>query len=37
LIHLYSYGGYDKLGCELMEMWGRLASIGGGLQTCPNF
>jgi hypothetical protein len=30
------YKEYDKLGCELMEMWKRLASTGGWLQTCPN-
>jgi hypothetical protein len=30
------YKEYDKLGCELMEMWRRPASTGGGLQTCPN-
>jgi hypothetical protein len=27
---------YDKLGCELMEMWRRPASTGRGLKTCPN-
>jgi hypothetical protein len=27
----------DKLGCDLMDMWRRPASIGRGLQTCmPN-
>jgi hypothetical protein len=30
------YKEYDKIGCELMEMWRRSASTGGGLQTCPN-
>jgi hypothetical protein len=30
------YKEYDKLGCEIMEMWRRLASTGGGLQTCLN-
>jgi hypothetical protein len=31
------YKEYDKLGCELIEMGRRPASIGGGLQTCPNY
>jgi hypothetical protein len=30
------YKEYDKLGCDLMDMWRRPASIGRGLQTCPN-
>jgi hypothetical protein len=30
------YKEYDKLGCDLMDMWRRRASIGRGLQTCPN-
>jgi hypothetical protein len=30
------YKEYDKLGCDLMDMWRRLASTGRGLQTCPN-
>jgi hypothetical protein len=30
------YNGYDKLGCDLMDMWRRPASTGRGLQTCPN-
>jgi hypothetical protein len=30
------YKEYEKLDCELMEMRRRPASIGGGLQTCPN-
>jgi hypothetical protein len=30
------YKEYDKLGCELMEIWRRPASTGGGIQTCPN-
>jgi hypothetical protein len=29
------YKEYDKLGCNLMEMWRRPASTGRGLQTCP--
>jgi hypothetical protein len=30
------YKEYDKLGCDLMDMWRRLASTERGLQTCPN-
>jgi hypothetical protein len=30
------YKEYDKLGCDLIDMWRRLASRGRGLQTCPN-
>jgi hypothetical protein len=30
------YKEYDKLGCDLMDMWRRPASKGRGLQTCPN-
>jgi hypothetical protein len=31
------YKEYDKLGCEVMEMWRRPASTGGGgLQSFPN-
>jgi hypothetical protein len=30
------YKEYDKLGCDLMDIWRRPASTGRGLQTCPN-
>jgi hypothetical protein len=30
------YKEYDKLGCDLMDLWRILASTGRGLQTCPN-
>jgi hypothetical protein len=30
------YEEYDKLGCDLMDMWRRPASTGRGLQTYPN-
>jgi Zn-finger nucleic acid-binding protein len=30
------YEEYDKLGCDLMDMWRRPVSPGRGFQTCPN-
>jgi hypothetical protein len=30
------YKEYDKLGCDLIEMWRRPESTGRGLQTHPN-
>jgi hypothetical protein len=30
------YEEYDKLGCDLMDMWRTPASTGKGLQTCQN-
>jgi hypothetical protein len=30
------YEEYDKLGCDLMNMWRRPANTETGLQTCPN-
>jgi hypothetical protein len=27
---------YDKLACDLMDMWRRSSSMGRGLQPCPN-
>jgi hypothetical protein len=31
------YEEYDKLGCDLMDMWRRPATTERGLQTCPNY
>jgi hypothetical protein len=31
------YKEYEELGCDHMDMWRRLASIGRELQPCPNF
>jgi hypothetical protein len=30
------YKDFDKLGCDLMDMWKRPVSTGRGLQTCPE-
>jgi hypothetical protein len=30
------YDEYDKLSCDLIDMWRRPANTGRGLQTCPN-